>query len=128
MLAEYNDIFSKSKFDVGLCNLINTKISLTSATAKHCEPERQLRIEEVEQLSKLINELLEYGIIEPADQTAQFCANVLCVPKPSDDEDPSKALPPVLLSSYKELQAEFTDTYVSTFDLSGFFFAIPLSY
>ena len=77
MLGEYNNIFSKSKFDVGLCNLINTKIPLTSPTVKHWEPERQLRKEEVEQVNKLITELLDYGIIEPADQTAQFCSNIL---------------------------------------------------
>ena len=95
---------------------------------------------------------------EQADQTTRFCSNMLTVPKPSDGEDPSKAaqnirkhlnrtrentrvvidlrginkatvaLPPIALSSYKDLQKEFKNTYVSTFDLSGFFFALPLSY
>ena len=34
----------------------------------------------------------------------------------------------IALSSYKDLQKEFKNTNVSTFDLSGFFFALPLSY
>ena len=37
-------------------------------------------------------------------------------------------LPAIALSSYKDLQKEFKNTNVSTFDLSGFFFALPLSY
>ena len=80
------------------------------------------------------------------------------MPKPSDGQDPSKAaqnirrhenktreatrvvidlrgvnkltvpLPAIALSSYKDLQKEFKNTNVSTFDLSGFFFTLPLSY
>ena len=47
MLKQYNNVFSTSKFDVGHCNLINTKIPLSSPTVKHWEPERNL--------SRLIN-------------------------------------------------------------------------
>ena len=66
-------------------------IPLTSPTVKHWEPERKICKEEFEQVDKLISELLKYGIIELADQTTQFCSNILTVPKPSDGEDPSKA-------------------------------------
>ena len=37
-------------------------------------------------------------------------------------------LPPIALSSYKDLQKEFKNTFVSTFDMSGFFFVLPLSF
>ena len=63
MLNQYNDVFSTSKFDVGHCHLINTKIPLTNATVKHWEPERKIHKEEIEQEDKLISELLKYGII-----------------------------------------------------------------
>ena len=137
VLESYDGVFSTSKFDVGHCHLINTKIPLTSSTIKHWEPERKIRPEEFQQVDKLISELLKYGIIAEADQTTRFCSNILTVPKPSDGEDPSKAaqnirkhqnkarentrvvidlrginkatvpLPPIALSSYKELQKEF---------------------
>ena len=101
---------------------------------------------------------MEHNIIAQADQTTRFCSNILTVPKPSDRLDPSKAaqnirkhenkqrdatrvvidltgvnklttaLPPIALSSYKDLSKDFKNTNVSTFDLSGFFFALPLSY
>ena len=91
LLNQYNEVFSTSKFDVGHCHLINTKIPLINSTIKHWEPERPIRKEEFEQVDKLIKELLKYGIIEQADQTTRFCSNMLTVPKPSDGEDPSKA-------------------------------------
>ena len=72
MLKKYNDVFFTSKFDVGHCHLINTKIPLTSPTEKHWEPERKIRKEEFEQVYKLISELLKYGILEQADQTTQL--------------------------------------------------------
>ena len=143
---------------MGSCNLINTKIPLINETSKYHEPERKLKPEEFDQVEALINELLEHNIIAPADQTSRFCSNILTVPKPSDGQDPSKAaqnirrhehktreatrvvidlrginklttqLPAIALSSYKDLEQEFKDTIVSTFDLSGFFFSLPLSF
>ena len=91
VLESYDGVFSTSKFDVGNCHLINTKIPLTSDTIKYWEPERKIRPEEFQQVETLINELLEYGIIAVADQTTRFCSNILTVPKPSDGQDPSKA-------------------------------------
>ena len=106
----------------------------------------KIRPEEFQQVDQLINELLDYGIIAEADQTTRFCSYILTVPKPSKGEDPSKAaqnirkhqnkareatrvvfdlrgvnkvtvpLPPIAQSSYKDLQKEFKNTYVSTFD------------
>ena len=38
------------------------------------------------------------------------------------------SLPAIALSSYKDLEHEFKDTIVSMFDLSGFFFSLPLSF
>ena len=158
LLKSYDSVFSRSKFDVGNCSLISTKIPLINDTSKHIEPERKLRPEEFHQVKELINELLQHDIIAPADQTSRFCSNILTVPKPSDGQDPSKAaqnirrhenksrqatrvvidlrainkltsqLPSIALSNYKDLEMEFKDTIVSTFDLSGFFFSLPLNF
>ena len=65
-------MFSSSKFDVGNCHLINTKIPLSSDTVKYWEPERKIRTEEFQQVETLINELLEHNIIAPVDQTTHF--------------------------------------------------------
>ena len=67
ILESYDEVFSRSKFDVGCCNLVNTKIPLTSDTAKFWEPERRIRPEEFQQVETLIKELLEYNIIALAD-------------------------------------------------------------
>ena len=158
LLAKYSESFSKSKFDVGLCSMINTRIPLINETCKAWEAERILDQKDTEKVQSLITELLQYGIIEKADQTSRFVSNILVVAKPSDGEDPSKAgdalrklkgesrestrvvvdlrkvnrctipLPPPSLSSYKELEKEFADCYVSTYDLAGFFYALPLSF
>ena len=37
LLNQYNEVFSTSKFDVGHCNLINTKIILINDTIKHVD-------------------------------------------------------------------------------------------
>ena len=52
VLESYDGVFSTSKFDVGNCHLINTKIPLTSTTIKYWEPERKIR---KRSSSKLIN-------------------------------------------------------------------------
>ena len=158
LLTKYSESFSKSKFDVGMCSMINTRIPLINDTCKAWENERILDKKDTEKVQSLITELLQYGIIERADQTSRFVSNILVVAKPSDGQDPSKAgdalrklkgesrestrvvvdlrkvnrctipLPPPSLSSYKELEKEFADCYVSTYDLAGFFYALPLSF
>ena len=159
LLADYNEIFSISKFDVGQFKHMVTKIPLISPTAKHSEPERPLRNpEDFDKVKTLIDELLKYDIISPADKIDRFSSNLIVVPKPSDGCDASKAaeqirkaqgisrdstrvcldlrmcnkitvkLPPIILPTYKDLQSEFSDCYISCFDLSGFFFALMLDY
>ena len=59
LLRSYESVFSKSKFDVGNCSLISTKIPLINDTSKHIEPERKLRPEEFHQVEELIKELLQ---------------------------------------------------------------------
>ena len=52
LLNQYNEVFSTSKFDIGHCHLINTKIPLINSTIKHWEPERLIRKEEFDQVDK----------------------------------------------------------------------------
>ena len=56
LLKSYDSVFSRSKFEVGSCSLINTKIPLINDTSKHIEPERKLKPEEFHQVEALINE------------------------------------------------------------------------
>lgn len=82
ILIEYADVFSKTKMDIGLTNVCEHEID-TGNTPPIAVPPRRVPLALEEKVHKLIEDLLEQGIIQPSQ--SPWCSPVVIVTKKNGD-------------------------------------------
>ena len=67
LLTEYQDVFSTGDMDMGLTNLVQHEIPTVPQTRPFRQPARRLGAEKEAEVDQQIQELLDKGLIEPAN-------------------------------------------------------------
>ena len=67
LLSKYASVFSASSTDVGRTDLVQHSIPTLPNTAPIKQPPRRLGVEKDAEVERQVQELLEKGMIEPAD-------------------------------------------------------------
>eukprot|EP00116_Pleurobrachia_bachei_P003053 sb/3463315/ len=140
LIKEYQDIFSTTPIDIGVCTLYNHKIKLKEDKVIRIPP-RPIPSLVFERLKVLILEMLEAGILEHSD--SDFNSPIVPVKKPSkpgqtepqyrfcldfralNDNTKMSEYP---LPRINELQTVFGGAkYYSSCDLASSFYQVPLA-
>jgi len=66
LLRKYSDVFSSVDHDVGLTGAVRHEIPLTAGTVPIRQPTRRLKPEKEKEVSRQVRDLLDCGLIEPA--------------------------------------------------------------
>ena len=81
LMQDYKTAFAEHRFDIGCFTGFTASIDV-NPNSSHIEKERNMRVEAVQCLQPIVDNLVQHGILKIADSQGRFLSNSHGVAKP----------------------------------------------